>query len=623
MSAGPQTIIEMFWQRVRTHPDVVALRYKSGERWESISWEEYGDAVRRVAKALMSMGFGQGDRMSLLASNRPEWFVADLACMSLGGTTAPIYATNSPRQVAYVIGHSRSKVVVVEDGAQLDKVLAQRLRLPGLERIIVMEGRPHGPRDLVLSWNELSAQALEVDDRRFDEAVSRVRLDDVATFVYTSGTTGSPKAVVLTHANIWWTCRALERHLDMEDPAAGRALSYLPLSHIAERMVSHLLQILYGSQTWFGTSPRTLHEDLLACSPTYFFGVPRVWEKFYAALQERLAAKPGNARARLEVALLKRSLAIGHEVVLAQQRAVAGGGKMSDARLSPLLRLQHAVLERAVLSRARARAGFGRCRRTFSAAAPINEEIVWFFHALGLQIAEGYGQSETNGPTTWNPPDAIRIGTVGTPLPGLALSLAEDGEILVKGGNVCSGYFEDEAATKELFDARGWMRTGDLGEIDEHGYLRVTERKKDIIVTSGGKNVAPQEIEKVLKQEEIVSEAVVIGEGRPFLTALFTLAEDKALEWARREGLGEDIGALACHARTLERIGFAVAEVNATLARAEGIKRFRVLGRDFMQEEGEMTPTLKVKRNEINRRYENVIAEMYEPHAPDAAPAQP
>jgi long-chain acyl-CoA synthetase len=615
-----QTIVDKFWERVRLHPNKVALRHKSGGRWEKVTWGKYGDSVRRVGAALMSLGFGRGDRMSLLATNRPEWFVADLACMSVGGTTAPVYVTNSPQQVAHVIGHSGSKVAVVEDDAQLDKVLTQSLRLPELERVVVIEGRGHGPSNLVLTWDELGRRAEEASLVAFDEATASVAPDDVATFVYTSGTTGPPKAVMLTHASIWWTCQAIERHLQIYDPPSQRALSYLPLSHIAERMVSHMLQILFGSQTWFATSAQTLPEDLRDCAPTYFFGVPRVWEKFYAVVKARLEAEPKDLKARIEIALLNRALEVGRRVSEAEQRAVARGGKLSDARLGWLLQFEHGVLERAVLSGTRTRAGLGQCDRLVSSAAALNEEIVWFFHSMGLKLAEGYGQSETCGPTTWNPPDAIRIGTVGTPLPGVDLKIAGDGEILVKGGNVTAGYFQDAAATGDLFDENGWLCSGDLGEVDEHGYLRITERKKDIIVTSGGKNIAPQEIENKLKFDEIISEALVVGEGRPFLTALFALDEAKAREWARAEGLPEELAALVRHERTLGRLRAAVAGVNATLARAEGIKRFRVIEREFSQEEGEMTPTLKVRRNEITKRYGDLIEEMYGTDAPDAAP---
>jgi long-chain acyl-CoA synthetase len=306
----------------------------------------------------------------------------------------------------------------------------------------------------------------------------------------------------------------------------------------------------------------------------------------------------------------------------AEQEAVARGGRLTDARLPAWTRLEHGALERLVLSKARARAGLDRCTRSFSAAAPIDPEIVHFFHAMGIKVAEGYGQSETNGPTTWNPPDAIRIGTVGTALPGLELELAEDGEILVKGGNVSPGYYRDPAATAQLIDDEGWLHSGDIGRLDEHGYLTITDRKKDLIITSGGKNVAPQEIENKLRLSEIVSQVVVIGDGRPFLSALVTLDGDKCLEWARGHGIEGSSSDVARHERTLKELESALNEVNHTLSRAEQIKKFRVLERDFRQEDDEITPTLKVKRRRIATLYEDVIEEIYARDSPVAASAR-
>jgi long-chain acyl-CoA synthetase len=570
----------------------------------------------------MSLGIEHSDRMGLLATNRPEWFIADLACMSVGGTTAPVYATSSPQQVAHVLGHSGCKIAVAEDLEQLEKIMAVRAELPKLEHVIVMAGVEHSEQEgFTMSWQAFLQRAERVAQIDFERAAAGVDADDVATFVYTSGTTGSPKAVMLTHSNIWWTCESLEQHLLIANAADGRALSYLPLSHIAERMVSHFLQILFGSETWFARSPGTLLDDLRACRPTYLFGVPRVWEKFHAALRARLEERDG-LRARIEGALLRRALAVGRLVTEAEQAAVHRGKRMSDARLGTRLRLQHALFERVVLRTARARVGLGACARAFSAAAPLDPEIVRTFHALGLRIAEGYGQSETNGPTTWNRPDAIKIGTVGTAIPGLRVALAEDGEVLVRGGNVTPGYFEDEPATADLIDGDGWLHSGDIGKIDEQGYLTITERKKDLIVTSGGKNVAPQEIENRLRLCDIVSQVVVIGDRRPFLTALVTLDEPGAVTWARDRGISGDVAAIAHHERTLQEIAAAVDELNRSVAQAESIKKFRVLERDLCQEHDEMTPTLKVKRRRIDEVYAEVIEEMYRRDSPAAAGAR-
>jgi long-chain acyl-CoA synthetase len=598
------TIVARFWEGVRSHPDRVALRHKDAGVWKDITWAEYGETVRRAANGLLATGFQPFDKMALLCRNRPEWFFADLACMCARGTTAPIYVTSSPEQVAYVIGHSDSKMAVVENEDELQKVLKMRADLPGLQRIILIDGSSGEEGDFVLTWGEL----LRAGDSGIADVASAAKPEDVATFVYTSGTTGPPKAVMLTHSNIWWTCTHSEQHIPIGGGGSARALSYLPLSHIAERMVSHLLQIYYGTQTWFG-SVESLLADLRDCRPTYFFGVPRVWEKFFGRIQTRISANPKDLKLRLAT----KAIEVGKRVTEAEQQAVARGEKTTDARIPLSLKARHAVLDKLVLHRIRTAMGLGDCRLPLSAAAPINPELVWFFHSIGLKIAEGYGQSEDCGPTTWNPADAVRIGTVGTPLLGIELKLAEDGEILVKGGNVTPGYYKDGDETRELLDVDGWMHSGDIGRLDENGYLAITDRKKDLIITAGGKNIAPQEIENRIKLHELVSQAVVIGDRRPFLTALITLDEGDAPAWAARYGVatvGDD--------RTLAELDGALEAVNASLSKAEGVKKFRVLDRDFLQEEDEVTPTLKVKRKRINEIYAEVIEDMYDDDSPSA-----
>jgi long-chain acyl-CoA synthetase len=613
------TIVQRFWERTREHPDRVALRHKVGGDWRDVTWKEYGDNVRRVGKALLAQGFEHSDKLSIVSSNCPEWFYSDVACMSLGGCTAPIYVTNSPEQVAYIAGHSESKIAVVEDTDQLEKVLKMRSDLPNLEKVVVLRGyEGDADDDFVLSWDQFLTGGEEIDDSRHREAISRVQTDDLATFVYTSGTTGPPKAVMLTHANIWWTADSTERHIPIGDADNGRALSYLPLSHIAERMISHLLQIYYGTETWFAESIDMLREDLVDCKPTYFFGVPRVWEKFYAGITGKMAAADPNDR---KVKLAKRAIAVGRKVTEAEQEAVRRGGKMTDAKVPLGLKVQHAALDKLVLHKIRTAIGLDRCELSLSAAAPLAPDLIWFFHSIGLKVTEGYGQSEDNGPTTWNPPDAIKIGTVGTPLPGLEVKLAEDGEILVKGGNVTPGYYKNDEATRELIDADGWMHSGDVGEMDDQNYLKITDRKKDLIITAGGKNIAPQEIENKLKVSELVSQSVVIGDRRPFLTALITLDEEKAALWARRQGIEGDVAAIANHERTLKEMESVINEVNDSLAKVEGIKKFRILERDFLQEENEITPTLKVKRKQIGEIYGELIEEMYSKESPEAAAA--
>ena len=611
-----QTIIDRFHERTKSHPDKIALRYKAGGQWKDITWRQYGDTVKRVGKALIALGIGNGDKMSLLSLNRPEWHFADIGCMSIGAATAPIYVTNSPDQVRHVISDSDSKVAIVENNEQLEKILKVREELPELKKVVVIEGY-QGDADagLVMTWEDFLASGDSIEDSKYEEVTKAVKPENLATFVYTSGTTGMPKGVMLTHGNIWWTATHTEQQIPIGNSAAldvmnnGRALSYLPLSHIAERMISHLLMIYYGTETWFAESLETLLPDLNACKPTYFFGVPRVWEKFYAGVQAKMAAADPNDR---KAKLAKKAIELGKQVTIAEQEAVARGGKMSDAKVPLGVKVQHAALDKLVLSKIRAVFGLDECELALSAAAPLSPDLIWFFHSIGIKICEGYGQSEDNGPTSWNPPDAIKIGTVGKPLPGLEVKIAEDGEILVRGGNVMPGYYKNDQATQETINEEGWLMSGDVGELDEHNYLKITDRKKDLIITAGGKNIAPQEIENKIKHSHpLISQVVVIGDKRPFLTALVTLDEEKTPGWASEQGIEGGIAGAANHERLLKEIEGAINEVNNSMAKVEGIKKFRVLERDFLQEENEITPTMKVKRKQINEIYGDSIEEMY------------
>ena len=613
------TIIGRFHERVRTHPEKVALRYKQVGSWHDITWREYGDSVRKVGKGLHALGFKAGDKMALLSGNRLEWHFADIGCLSFGGATAPVYTTNSPEQVAYIVGHSDSKVACVENTEQLEKILKTRSELPALTKVIVFEGYDGtADKELVMSWDDFLALADGVDDSVYDEATNNIKPEDLATFVYTSGTTGPPKAVMLSHANIWWTATHSEQHIPIGDGENGRALSYLPLSHIAERMISHLLQIYYGTQTWFGGGVPTLIEDLQECKPTYFFAVPRVWEKFYAGVQAKMAAADPDDR---KTKIARKAIELGRQVTELEQEAVKRGGKMADAKVPLGLKLQHAVLDKLALSKVRAAFGLQECNLALSASAPLAAELIWFFHSVGIKITEGYGQSEDNGPTTWNPPTAVLIGSVGSALPGLEVKIAADGEILARGGNVMMGYYKNDQATRETVDDEGWLHSGDIGEFNEHGYLKITDRKKDIIITAGGKNIAPQEIENRLKFNGLISQVVVIGDRRPFLSALVTLDEEVVPKFAKEHGIEGDLAAICRHERTIKEIQGAVDELNAGLSKVEGIKKFRVLERDFLQEENEITPTLKIKRRSINDLYGQVIEEMYLKESPQSASA--
>ena len=589
------TIIDVFDLQVRRRRDEPALFSHEGGTWRSLSWSEYGDAVREVAAGLVVNGLEPGDRVALLSGNRVEWHVADLASLTAACVTVPLYQTSSPSQVEYVLGHSGARVCFVEDATQLAKVVEVWDRLPDLAHVVVMDGSTSDDARPVISFawlrvlgrDRLAIQPLLVDERR----ASRHQ-DGLATLVYTSGTTGPPKGVMLSHRNIMWTIRSITMVVDIGPD--DRFFSYLPLSHIAERTVSHFGQVVSGGQTWFARSILTVAEDLPACRPTIFFGVPRVWQKFRQGILDEVQSLDGP-----KGAIASRYLAIAEQVA-------ADGGDLSLAT-----RVLHKALDAAVGAKIRKQLGLDEVRLLVSAAAPIHPSLLRWFDAIGLPIVEVYGQTEDSGPTTMNPPGRARYGSVGLPVPGVSVRIADDGEVLVKGGNVCEGYYANPVATAELIDEDGWMHSGDVGRVDADGYLYITDRKKDLIINAAGKNIAPQEIETRLKVEPLISQAVVIGEGRPYLTALLTLDAEALRAWSLERGKPADVPTLLADEDLRSEIAASIERVNAERSRVEGIKRWTILPRDLTIADDELTATLKVKRKVVNERYATEIEELY------------
>lgn len=593
------TVISMLLDQVAKQGDGVAFKVRRGADWHTISWNEYGRDVRRAANGLLSLGVGSGDKVGILSLNRPEWHTGDIATMAVGGVTVPIYVTNSPPQVSYIVGHSESKVIVCENAGQVDKVLAKRADLPALKSIVVIDPDGVALANDVITWEAL---LLAGDDyaaanpNAFDEHVRAVEPSQLATLVYTSGTTGPPKGAMLTHDNLVWTAGALGKAL--EGGPGDRKLSYLPLSHIAERMTSHILQIAQGTETWFAQSIDTLREDLQACRPTVFFGVPRVWEKFYGGIRALLDGLPAEQKDKAE-----QAVNLGLKRVEATQAGTS---------LPPELEQAYQQADATLFALARGALGLDQHRALISGAAPINPEVLRFFHAIGLPVAEVYGQTEDSGPTSINRPDKIKIGTVGPAIDGVQIKIADDGEILVKGGNVGPGYFKDPIATEQLLDADGYMHSGDIGELDADGYLKITDRKKDLIITAAGKNIAPQVIENMLKYSPWISAAVLVGDARPYLTALITLDQEKVTQFAQQKSIAHDsFAALTRHPDIAQLVENAVNEVNSNLARVEQVKKWTVLDREFLQEADEVTPTMKVRRRAITDKYTDLIESMY------------
>jgi len=601
------TIPHRLLAQASQRPTAIAYQHKVGGNWQPATWRDLAEAVRTAARALIALGLPRGGKVSLLGFNRPEWAIFDHAAMMAGGAPAGIYTTFSAEEVQYIIHHSESRVVLVEDAAQLAKVKQVRARLPLLQAIVLMRGAvieaPAGGADGdVLSWEAFLARGAETPEAALDERMAALEPGDLATLIYTSGTTGPPKGVMLSHQNLAWTSRMLVEVGDGND--GDVSLSYLPLSHIAEQMATIHIPTTTGSTVYYAESLEKIADNIKESRPTVFFGVPRIWEKFHAVLARKLD----------EVTGLRRKL-------LGWARKVCTEVNVRRDRGEPLprgLELQYRLADRLVLGKIKQALGFDRARSLVSGAAPIAPDVLQFFASIDLPIREIYGQSEDSGPTSYNMPGRTKVGSVGVPLPGLQVKIAEDGEILVSGPNVFLGYYKEPEATAEAL-ADGWLCSGDLGELDRDGFLTITGRKKEIIITAGGKNIAPKNIEAAIKQLPVVGEAVVIGDRRKYLTALVTLDEIAARALAP-DLAAADGPALAAAPAVRAAIQAQIDRVNETLARVEQVKRFAVLPRPFGIDSGELTPTLKIKRKIVAEKYAAEIEAMYAEPDPSGAP---
>lgn len=593
-----ESIVQAFSENAVGIPERPALRRYTPAGWERWSWRDYVQRAREVTAGLAELGLAPGDHVAIFSNNRLEWHLADLGTLGLGAVVVPLYQTSAADQVAYLLDNSESRACFVEDPELLGRILEVRDRLPKLERVVVFEGGTSLDDPFLIGFDELCAlgtQALARQPSLAQQLAAAVRPEDVATLVYTSGTTGPPKGAVVTHANVMWVLRSAVPFIHAR--SGERFLSFLPLSHVAERMISDFAAIVVGGETWFARSLSTVPDDLRACRPTIFFAVPRVWEKLQEAVLEDVARRPPALRVVIE-----RYLALGRRSVARRQLGRPEPWWETAARTG---------LDAVIGSRIRHQLGLDAAHVLASSAAPIHPDLLVWLHGTGLEVIELYGQTEACGPTTCNPPEDIRIGTVGVALPGVEVAIAADGEVLVRGGNVCRGYFSDSEASHELIDEEGWMHSGDTGILDAAGYLTITGRKKDLIITAAGQNISPQEIEADLRNNGLVSEAVVIGDGRRYLTALLTLDEEAVLSWARRHGKVTDYEELTCDPDVHAEMDRIVAAVNATRSRVENVRRYRVLPHEFTLASGEFTPTYKVKRHRVMQRYRELVEEMY------------
>lgn len=594
------TVPGLFFAQAAHQPARVALRRKRFGIWHRITWEEYAGQVRHVANALLSLGVQQGERVGLIGENRPEWLFADVGVQAAGGATTGIYTTSSPEQTHYILEHAGCRVFIVEGEEQLDKALEVRGRLPLLEHIVVMD--PEGLRKfqdpMVMMWDQFLALGQDHARRHpsaLDERMAGIGPEDMAVLIYTSGTTGPPKGAILTHQNIVWTTEVLDKANPVR--STDELLSYLPLSHIAERQFSVFLPIRWGYTVNFIENVDTVTQNFIEVTPTLVFGVPRIWEKIFSLVTLRVKDNDIFKRAAYWAA-------IGLSYRAARRRF---SGRPVPAWLRAAVRLTDGL----VLSPLRHRLGLNRVRVAYSAGAPISPDLLLYFWALGVPVREIYGQTEDSGPTSMHQGDAVRLGTVGHPIPGIEVRIAEDGEILVRGPNVFAGYFRDPEATAAALKD-GWLYSGDIGEFDSEGYLRITDRKKDLFVSSAGKNIAPQYIENKLKASPYINDAVAIGDGQRYIVALVVIDEENVTKWAQDRRLPfTTYSDLASNPDVRTLIEGEVADVNKTLSSPEQVRRFAILQKRMYAEEGDVTPTLKVKRKTIMEKYKDVIAELY------------
>lgn len=594
-----QTVCTLFQQRIAEHGDHVALKWKVDAGWQEITWKEYGSDVRRCAAGLIALGMQPGDFVNILASNSPEYYVADLGVLHAGGTPVSLYNTLAPEQIEYIINHCEARYLFLGDATLYDRMRPVLDRIPGVRRIIVIHGA-NGVADdpRVCSYDDLLAMgdsAGPAVDGEVEHRWRAVKPDDLATLIYTSGTTGPPKGVMISHYNVVWTAESLDR-VSPRYPGM-RHISYLPLAHIAERMVGHYLQIKGASTCYFCPAPQQIGEYVADVRPQYFFAVPRIWEKMHVGLKKALASLPDEG--------MRNAVQAAIEVSLEKVRLEQAGAEV------PADLARRAEEAAAVTALVRQRAGLDHVEIASTGAAPIASEVLEFFHAIGVPILEVYGQSEGSGPTSWNRPGAAKIGTVGPAIPGVEVRLADDGELLARGGNITQGYYKEPTLTAETFDPDGWLSSGDVAVIDADGYVKIVDRKKEILITAGGKNIAPSNIENLLKQERFIGQACIIADKRPFVSALIVLDAETVLPWARENGLGEDLSAIAADPRLLEILQEGVDNANRHLNNVEQVKKFVVLPAEWTVDSGELTPTMKMKRKVVYERYADRIESMY------------
>jgi long-chain acyl-CoA synthetase len=590
-----QTVCTMLADAVEKWGDSPALHWKENGDWKTLTWRGYRDEVAAVTLALRSLGFGPGQFGLIMARNSPEHVIADLGIVHAGGAAISVYNTLATEQLEYVTNHSEATIAFVEDEGFLEKFLSIRSSTPNLRHLVLIRGS--APKD-VMTWDSLVQKGRELfasDPDSFESTWRAVGPEDTISLIYTSGTTGPPKGVVYSHNNVLWTLESVQRFWEIEPQ---KLVSYLPLAHISERITSQWRGIHLGHEVWLCPDPTLLLPYLLEARPTFFVGVPRVWEKLMAGLRAGIAAEPDEA---------KREMVNGALSAAIKAYRLKHDGQSVPPELA-------SVVERSqpLFTLLRSKVGLDKCTTAITSTAPCRVELHEFWAALGLPLYEVWGMSELTGPATVVPMHDHQAPSIGKAMPGVEVKLGEDGELLVRGGNVMVGYYKEPAKTSETIDADGWVHSGDIGEPGPNGQFRIIDRKKELIITSAGKNISPANLESVAKSSPIIGQTAAVGDGRNFISVLVTLDPQVAPGWAKAHGIEASSAAeLSQHPAVIDEVRRALTAGNAHLSRVEQFKRFTILPDEWTPDTEELTPTMKLKRRVISKKYEPQIEAMY------------
>ncbi len=606
MELSEKTMNDVFRNRVNKYGDRLAVEKKLRGKWETASWNEYYERARAAGLGLYSLGIRKGEMVSILADNRLEWLYTDMGLLGIGAVVIPVYQTLVAEEVEYILLNSDSKVIVVENKTQLKKVLEIVDKCPALEKIIVMEENDAQGHAKIMSFKsllEMGRKKHNEDPALFEKLSKEVTQEDLATLVYTSGTTGLPKGAMISHGNIFWIVESLNK---IKPPFASDndcLVAFLPLSHVFQRIAGHFYAMYCGIWTSYAESIDTLLADFEEKRPTMILAVPRVCEKVYQKIMAQV-----QEQSPFKQKVFKWGQKVGNRISELREK---------HKSIPIWLKLKYKIAYAIIFKKLQEKLG-GRVTWMTASGAPTAEEIIRFFNAAGITVISGYGMTETTAPATMQSLSDYRIGTTGKPMPGQDIKIADDGEILIKGGNVIRGYWKLPEETAEAFTPDGYFMSGDIGMFDEEGNLLITDRKKDLIITSGGKNVAPQKIEGLFKSDPLFTQFIVIGEKKKYLTALCNINLEEVERFAKQENIsyGKPVELLD-NARVLEMIQKHVDERNTHLAKYESIKNIRIVKSEFSQEGGELTPSLKVKRKVVQQKYQDLIDQMYEKEAVD------